>query len=199
VLEPQPSGRFPAAQTRRCDGVDSDRTDRLLGAAVQTCHLQRGAVRHGGEPEQRIDVLHDRHRLGHDLSGAASSSVAAITESSSVAAITECSSVAAITESSSVAAITECSSVAAITESSSVAAITECSSVAAITECSSVAALPLADGTTAEPSTTVSTSSTAVSSAAVSSATARRGGLGWLHACACDRHLARREDVRVLQ
>ena len=30
-------------------------------------------------------------------------------------------------------------------------------------------------------------------------AAARRGGLGWLHACACGCHLARRDDVRWLR
>jgi hypothetical protein len=49
--------------------MDSDRTDGLLGAAVQTSLQQRGAVRSGGAPEQRGGVLRRSHwyRLGLGL------------------------------------------------------------------------------------------------------------------------------------
>jgi hypothetical protein len=64
--------------SKRCEGsvprlfnpgaaMVSTPTALTLGAAVQICPQQRGAVRPGGAPEHWIDVRHERHRAGHRL------------------------------------------------------------------------------------------------------------------------------------
>jgi hypothetical protein len=64
VLEPQSRERFPAVQPRRCDGIDSDHTD---GCWVRRCRYVNNNAGLCGPVEQRTDVLHERHPLGHEL------------------------------------------------------------------------------------------------------------------------------------